>query len=258
MTGAPLDDRGLLLGDGLFETLLARDGQLILLDEHLARMAGGCAVLGLPSPDASQARAACETALDAAGLQRGRAAVRLTMTAGSGGRGLDRPEAPIPRLFATAALAPPAGGVTALRTASIRRNTTSPASRLKSLSYLDNILARREVAPDEALMLNERGEVACAAVANIFWLMGDRLETPSLDCGVLPGIMRAHLVRAAADMGVEVREVRAPRAALDEADAVFLTNSLVGLRQVSSLDGVDLASPPLVDALAEALGEVSS
>lgn len=59
----PHDDRGLTLGDGLFETLLARDGELVLFDEHMERMTAGCAVLGLPAPDLAEARALCEAAM---------------------------------------------------------------------------------------------------------------------------------------------------------------------------------------------------
>uniref|UniRef100_UPI0030F4AC54 aminotransferase class IV n=1 Tax=Phenylobacterium sp. TaxID=1871053 RepID=UPI0030F4AC54 len=82
-----MDDRGLLLGDGLFETLLWRDGTLLALEAHLDRMAAGCAVLGLPAPDRDEAKARMARAVAQAGLEGARAAVRLTWTAGSGGRG---------------------------------------------------------------------------------------------------------------------------------------------------------------------------
>ncbi|MFZ3007557.1 MAG: aminotransferase class IV, partial [Phenylobacterium sp.] len=83
----PPDDRGLLLGDGLFETVLSRAGDLVALGEHLERMAAGCAVLGLPAPDRGEAEALMRRAVSDAGLDGARAAVRLTLTAGSGGRG---------------------------------------------------------------------------------------------------------------------------------------------------------------------------
>ena len=169
----PFDDRGLTLGDGLFETLLAREGELEAEAAHLARLSAGCEALGLPAPDAAEAGRLMRQALLDAGLDQGRAAVRLTFTAGSGGRGLDRPPAPVPRLFATAAAAPRAAGPLSLATSAVRRNDGSPAARWKTLSYLDNLLARREAqatGADEALMLNSRGEAACAAAANLFWI----------------------------------------------------------------------------------------
>lgn len=257
MTGIPLDDRGLLLGDGLFETLLARDGELVLFEAHLARMSGGCSVIGLPAPDVEEARSLCEAAIVSAGLASGRAAVRLTLTAGSGGRGLDRPVSPAPRLLAAAAPAPSPGGSVALRTATVRRNSASPASRLKSLAYLDNVLARRESAPDEALMLNERGEVACAAAANIFWLAEGRLFTPALSCGVLAGVMRAQVLAGAPALGLAVDEVAASPDALTRASGIFLTNSVIGLRTVSRLDGRQVEAAPELSGLAALLAPVS-
>jgi branched-chain amino acid aminotransferase/4-amino-4-deoxychorismate lyase len=243
----PEDDRGLLLGDGLFETILATDGRLEHAEAHVDRMIRGCAVLGLQPPAREAALAAAERALADAGPGAGRAAVRLTLTAGSG-RGLERPPGAQPRLLASAsALRKPAAAVT-LATAAVRRNESSPASRLKTLSYLDNILARaqaRAAGADEALMLNTRGEIACAAAANLFWIEGGRLYTPVLECGVLDGIMRAQALAGAAAAGTETLEVRAGREALDRAEAVFLTNSLVGVQPVTALDGRTLGAHPL-------------
>ena len=125
----PADDRGLTLGDGLFETILARDGELVLFEAHLARMDAGCLALDLPPPDPEEALRLCRSAAGP-----GRMAVRLTLTAGSGGRGLDRPARMQPRLFATAAPAPRAATPVSLTTVSVRRNEGSPASRLKTLA----------------------------------------------------------------------------------------------------------------------------
>ncbi|NBB16555.1 4-amino-4-deoxychorismate lyase [Caulobacter sp. SLTY] len=247
----PFDDRGLLLGDGLFETILAKDGALVLWEPHLARLTAGCAALGLPPPDADEALRLCEAAV--AGLTGARGAVRLTLTAGSGGRGLDRPAEITPRLFATAAPAARPEGPAQLVTVSVRRNEGSPASRLKTLSYLDNVLARREAGPAEALMLNGQGEVACAAVANLFWIAEGRLETPALDCGVLDGIIRGQVLAAAKALGVTVAEVRAGRQRLEGAEGLFLTNSLIGVRAVDRLDGHAAPGHPLVAELAGAV-----
>ncbi|HYE43555.1 MAG TPA: aminotransferase class IV [Caulobacteraceae bacterium] len=253
----PLDDRGLLLGDGLFETLLAVDGRLTDFDAHARRLDRGCAVLGLPAPGDDQLWQAAEAALETAGLGQGRAAVRLTWTAGSGGRGLDRPEPPFPRLFAAAAAAPPApAGPARLATAGVRRNADSPASRLKTLAYLDNVLARREAVAagaDEAVMLNTRGEVACAAAGNLFWFEGERLVTPALACGVLDGVVRGRVLAAARSMGMDVEEAAAGPARLAAATGVFLTNSLVGLRRGSRLDGRVVEPAPGLAALEAAL-----
>ncbi|WP_184716812.1 aminotransferase class IV [Caulobacter sp.] len=242
----PNDDRGLLLGDGVFETMLAVDGALPHLAAHLDRMAAGCEALSLPFD-----RAEAERAVRAATPAEGCFAIRLTLTAGSGGRGLDRPDAPVVRLFATAAASAPATTPATAILAATRRNEGSPASRLKTLSYLDNVLARAEAraaGADEAVMLNNRGEVACAGAANLFWIADGRLFTPRLDCGVLAGITRARLMALEA-----VEEVAAGPEVLARAQAVFLTNSLIGVRPLSRLGEQTFEAHPLVARLRDRL-----
>lgn len=241
----PQNDRGLLLGDGLFETLLAVDGETPHLAAHLDRMAAGCAVLDLPFD-----RTLAERRVSDATPAAGRFAVRLTLTAGSGGRGLDRPAVPLPRLFAKAAASAPVTAPASAIVAATRRNEGSPAARLKTLSYLDNVLARAEAKAagvDEAVMLNNRGELACAGAANLFWIEDGRLFTPRLDCGVLAGITRARVMARE-----PVEEVAVGIEALDRAQAVFLTNSLIGVRAVSTLGERVYAPHPLIEALATA------
>ena len=254
MTDIPLDDRGFTLGHGLFETVLWTDGVPAHWDAHVERLERGCRALRLPSPDRERLHKAALVALDAVGSPI-RAAVRLNWSAGSGDRGLDPPSDPQPRLTASAAALGPPPGPAKLVTAQVRRNDRSPASRLKSLSYLDNVLARaeaREAGADEALMLNTAGEVACAAAANVFWVRHDEVFTPDLDCGVLDGIMRREVLAACHGLGVPVHEVFATPGRIGWTP-MFLTNSLVGVRQVSSLDGRDLPDSRLIAALAKAV-----
>lgn len=260
MRGVPLDDRGLLLGDGLFETLLWSGGTLILGEDHARRMIRGAGVLGLPPPSLEAFAALAKATVADAGLTGVRAAVRVTLTAGSGGRGLDRPGDPKPRLFATAAPSARAAAPAALAISRVRRNAASPASRLKSLAYLDNVLARREAlgaGADEAVMLNTDGCVAGAAAANLFWIEGEALLTPPLAAGCLDGILRGAVLAAAAGMGIAAGERLAGPDALLAADAVFLTNSLTGVRPVRSLGGRTYGPNALAAALAKAVAEVS-
>jgi branched-chain amino acid aminotransferase/4-amino-4-deoxychorismate lyase len=258
--GAPSDDRGLLLGDGLFETVLFRAGRPVLWDAHLDRLTRGCDVLGLPAPDPEGVARAAAAALTRADLAQARAAVRVTWTAGSGGRGLARPQAVLPRLIVSAAASARPTTPATLVTSAVRRNPGSPSARLKSLSYLDNVMARREAAlkgADEALMLNADGHLACASAANLFWIVEGRLFTPALECGVLDGIIRGETIAAARRLGAPVREVAAGPGALDGAEALFLTSSLIGLRPVSRLDGRTFGEPhALVRTLKSALEAV--
>ena len=247
-------DRGFTLGHGLFETILWDHHRFDRWDAHLDRMARGAAVLDLAAPDRLACRNAAEAALQAAGSPH-RAAVRLNWSAGAGGRGLDLPATPHPVLTATAAAVGLPEGPARLATSAVRRNDRSPASRLKTLAYLDNVLARAEArvaGADEALMLNTEGEVACAAAANIFWIRDGAVFTPALACGVLDGIVRADVLAACVRLGVPVQEVRAKPAQL-LGSPLFLTNSLMGVRPVASLDDAAVEGSPLVATIASAV-----
>jgi branched-chain amino acid aminotransferase/4-amino-4-deoxychorismate lyase len=257
MTEIALDDRGFTLGHGLFETVLWANGTLEYWDAHVERLERGCRTLGLPTPERDAARRAAFLALEAMGSPL-RAAVRINWSAGPGDRGLDPPELLRPQLTATASpMAVPATAPTPARlvTAKVRRNDRSPAARVKSLSYLDNVLARadaRAAGGDEALMLNTVGEIACAAAANVFWLRHDEVFTPSLECGVLDGVMRRQVIAACHALGLPLHEVFANPGRISGA-AMFLTNSLIGVRPVASLDGRDLPVSPLTTAIAKAV-----
>ena len=250
----PIDDRGFLLGDGLFETVLFKAGRPVLWEAHMARLTHGCLAIGLPLPDAERLRAEARRAVTERRLGNARAAVRLTWTAGSGGRGLGRPEPVTPRMVAAAAASARPDTPAAVVVSSIRRNARSPTARLKSLNYLDNVLARREAEEaggDEALLLNTAGHVACASAANLFWITEGRLYTPSLSCGVLDGVVRAQVIAAA-----PVEEVRANLDTVLKAEAAFLTNSLIGVRPIKVLAGRFLKPHPIIDQLSAGFTEL--
>jgi branched-chain amino acid aminotransferase len=144
-----------------------------------------------------------------------------------------------------------------LITAKTRRNEHSPASRHKTLSYMDNILAAREASAagaDDALLLNTRGRIACSTICNLFLLRHGRLITPPESEGVLPGIARQHVIASAPDLGLncEVRPIEP--AELTGDTALFLTNSLRLIRPVTALDGRPYAPlGSLLEKLADAL-----
>jgi branched-subunit amino acid aminotransferase/4-amino-4-deoxychorismate lyase len=253
MITIPADDRGFTLGHGLFETVLADAGGLHDWPAHLTRLQRACPALGMPEPRGPECEAAIAAALPEVRAGSGRVAVRLSWSAGSGGRGLDLPQPLRPRLVVTAtAIGSPPSSL-GLATVSIPRNERSPASRLKTLAYLDNVLARHEarrLGADEALMLNSKGEVACAAAGNLVWIRGDVLFTPALSCGVLDGIMRAKVLARADELGLSAREAAATRESLRDVEGLAVTNSLIGVCPVSSLDGEPLPFSPQLAALA--------
>jgi len=238
-TVAPLDlrDRGLLLGDGLFETIAIFNQVPFRLDAHLARLEHGGHTLGLPIDRTRVGEAIAAVVERAPGPH---SIVRVTVTRGAGARGLALPPAPIPTVIASiAAWAPPASRPITLVRSSIRRNESSPISRIKSLCYLDQVMALQEAVEagcDDAVMLNTKGGVACASAANIICLYGKRLVTPPVTDGVLPGIMRDLVLRDAGTLGFEACEASLTWDELLTADAVFLTNSVKLVRRVAAIN----------------------
>jgi branched-chain amino acid aminotransferase len=217
-------DRGFTLGDGLFETIRVEAGLPAHLGRHLARLRGSAAYLEIPLPWSDPVIGeAIAQLLAAEGLRE--AALRLTLSRGPGPRGIIPPAAPAPTLLITAGPRP-APAVT-------RRNEASPLSHLKTLNYLDNILARREatrLGADDAILLNSAGRLAEATIANLFVLKGGIWRTPPVADGALPGIARGLLLAGGAV------EASLDPSDLAQAEAAFLSNSL-GLRPIASIEG---------------------
>lgn len=227
-------DRGFTLGDGVFETVRVDAGVPCRLDRHLARLRGGASVLGIPLAWTDAQLEAAVMALIAT-QSFANAALRITLSRGPAPRGIMPAGPPAPTLLIAAgtlpAPPPPARVVIARTTC---RNERSPLSRIKSLSYLDAVLARREAdacGADDAILLDTRGRVAEATAANLFVRLGGALVTPPVDDGALPGIARAELLEAG-----RVRECTLWPEDLAHAEAAWLVNSL-GIRPVAALDG---------------------
>jgi len=251
--GSALDplDRGFTLGDGLFETMRVRGDTVLGIERHLFRLRVGATVLGLsPLPKDKDLRDAIAMTLTANGLSE--AAVRLSISRGvPKRRGLLPEPEPNPSMVIHAE--PFTGypaelyerGARAV-ISSIRRNEHSPLARVKSLNYLDNVLARHEAETrgvDDALLLNTAGDLACASAANLFLLLDGTLVTPSVTSGALPGTVR-ELVTAelAPRVGLEVVERKVRPQELRAADEVFLTNALLGILPLTEVDGLPIGT----------------
>ena len=254
-------DRGLLLGDGLFETLRSRDGRVAGLPAHLERLRRGAEMLGIPLPDLALDAAVTET-LVANGVDKGCAALRITLTRGAGPRGLVPPMEPKPTLMIAAfASAPPSDAPLKAVIAATRRNEQSPLAQLKTLNYLDNVLAKSEAearGADDALLLNTAGRLACASAANLFLVRGRRLMTPPPGEGVLPGITRAEVIALASDLDLAVTETPLEPDQLRSADEAFLTNSLMQIRPLVAVNDRPLAdgtAGPVTQQLLDAYRE---
>lgn len=240
-------DRGFTLGDGVFETLPVRRGAALQVGRHLARLRDGAACLGIPVPyDDAVLDAAFGATVAANAIEDG--SLRLTLTRGPASRGIATSFDATPTVLITAAISTGAPGPVSLIVAkSTRRNEFSPLSRIKSLNYLDSILARREAeqaGAEDALLLNTSGWVAEATTANVIVRLDGALLTPPVEHGALPGIARALLI----EQGRLVSAAVSPKS-LYRADALWLCNSLT-VRPVRSLNDRPLGAVALEDAMA--------
>ena len=236
-TLVPFDvaDRGLLLGDGLFDTSLVLNGRMVWRAAHVARLVASARILGLALDIAR-----VEAAIDAVLPQTSHGSLRITITRGTGPRGLAPPSNPKPTILAAVAPLRAAALFAPLKlhVTEIRRNETSPVSRVKSLAYIDGVLASREALAagcDDALFLNTKGRVACTSVGNVLALIGNQLVTPPVLDGVLPGVVRAVLARSCDDLGLEWIERSLALEELDAADDVLVTNSLRLIAPVTAI-----------------------
>ena len=239
---APFDlsDRGLLLGDGVFDTALVVNGAVVFSGRHLDRLGHSCACLGIPFD-----RAAVAATLAEAAAATGTGTLRTTVTRGPAPRGLLPPAHPAPQVIVAANQGAPASLWRPVRVAvsDIRRNETSPLSRHKCLAYLDAILALKDAAgqgADEVLFRNIAGNLACCATGNLFVLRGDILRTPPLTDGVLAGIVRQMVLDLAPSLALTPVEASLTPADPAAADAGFMTNSLRLISPILRTDGAPL------------------
>lgn len=234
-------DRGLLLGDGLFETMRAQQGKVLFLESHWRRLHESAAKLEIPMPiSLTDFWHISSELLEQNNLLVQNAFLRFTLTRGCGPRGLLPPLEVKPNLIAIAgALATPPTTVSAA-VVSIQRNAHSVLTKIKSLNYLENVLAKMEaqkLGADEAILLNSKNDVAGASTANIFLVsVKGQLLTPRIEDGALPGITRAVVIKIAADLKMDLIETTVSLNDLNNAAEIFLTNSLMGLQQVNVLN----------------------
>ncbi|MFI7212593.1 aminotransferase class IV [Micromonospora maritima] len=255
------DDRGVLHGDGLFETLHLRDGRPWLRDAHLARLRAGAVAVDLPLPP----RAVLVELLDAvsAGWPAStEGALRLVCTRGPEG-------GDAPTVYATLGEVPAAtrrarrDGVTVATlplgvAARSRPELGWLPTGVKSTSYALSTAARRWAARagvDDVLWVSTDGYVLEGPTANVVWLRDGTLSTvPAAETGILPGVTAHHLLERAAELGLTPAEHLPTLADLAAAEAIWLTSSLRGLAEIRTLDGTPRPRSPLTPHLLTLLG----
>lgn len=241
----PILDHGFLFGDGVFEGIRLTPAGIFRFDDHMKRLATAACAVGIEVPGGfERVREVARLTTRAWGARSGY--LRLIITRGVGALGIDPATCPEPRLICIAASAQERSAETderglRLATSSLRRPAFDVLDpRVKSLNYLNNVLAKREATQsgaDDALVLNARGLIAEASATNLFALSGERLTTPPTTDGALEGITRRTILEIARDLGIETSETSLGRFDLFAADAVFLTGTRAGIVPVGSLDG---------------------
>ena len=232
-------DRGFTLADGIFETIKAVGSTPFWLSEHFERLKAGAVEIGLTIPFSESRICDAVDRLLAGVTEDTRSAIRLTVTRGPTARGLwPKETAAQPTCVLTVASSPATLPQDFIVCRSTRRNEHSPLSRIKSLGYGDNILARREAierGADDAIMLNTEERVACATVGNVFFRIEGAWVTPPIADGILPGLARRRFI---AELGAVESSMSSD--IIRKSDAGFVCNSL-GFSQIKSIDGHDLA-----------------
>lgn len=242
-------DRGLLYGDGLFETMRSYGGVVFALDAHFCRLYDSGRLIGLNiEKNKKYLKAAIYKLLKINKLKN--AYIRLAVTRGTGRVGLDATIALGQSLIIIVKDFTPypaklyKRGVS-LYTSSVRRNEKSVLSRVKSLNYLNNIQARMEAqkrGATDALLLNTEKKVAESAVSNIFMIKGKKLITPPVESGALPGITRDMVLSLANYLKLYPVEANMDLRELKNAEEAFLTNTLMEIMPVVKIDKKTIGS----------------
>jgi len=243
-------DHGLLYGDGVFEGIRAYNGRVFKLSEHVDRLFYSAKAILLKIPMSH--RAICEAVRAACKRNKIRDGyIRLVVTRGAGTLGLDPNRCSNPQVIIIAdkiQLYPETfykKGLEIVTVPTTRNHTNAVNPAIKSLNYLNNILAKIEAINAgcvEAIMLNSQGFVAECTGDNVFMLKGGQLLTPPLAAGALYGITRSVAIELAESLGIEAKEPNLTRYDLYNADEVFITGTAAEVVPVVKIDGRQIGS----------------
>jgi branched-subunit amino acid aminotransferase/4-amino-4-deoxychorismate lyase len=258
----PLNDRGLLLGDGLFETMRVANGKPFRMAQHLERFTRGAEFLKIKLPfTPRELQKFADELIGKNSLPD--AILRVTLTRGAGARGYSPKNSGAPTLAMTLHPLPIVNADEPLQWSLITSSFRIPAgdalSSFKTTSKILNVLARAEAeekGADEALLLNTNGEVAETAGGNLFWIYQDAVCTVPTGRGVLPGITRAVVLEICQTLGLQVNKRVIKPEALRNSQGIFVTQSALGIIPVSVFDGETITPSPLVDQIAQAYNEI--
>ena len=241
------NDRGFLLGDGLFETIKVENEHLLFFQEHYHRLATSASKLEIPFKfSLFELKNQCKRLLEINRLLAA-ASLRITLTRGVSQRGIQAPLNPFPTLMITVApySQPSPISSSTLYITDIKRNEASLLSRLKTLNCLELVLARQQAIKagyQEGLMLNTKGAVTETSIGNLFAVINQKIFTPRIEDGLLPGIMRDMIIKIAAQIGKPIREKTLYTEDLFKATEIFQANSIIEIQSFSKINEHPLLS----------------
>jgi len=249
-------DHGLVVGDGVFETIKVAHGTPFAMTRHLQRLRRSALGLGLPEPDLDQIRAGALAVIAASGNPP-LARLRITFTGGKSPLGSERGNSPATAIAAMAEQPAPAAAVDVI-TVPWPRNERGALSGLKTTSYGENVRALAYAAErggSEAIFGNTVGQLCEGTGTNVFVVIGGRLLTPPLASGCLAGVTRALVIEWA---GAEEEDL--PLSALASADEAFLSGTTRDVQPIRMADGMALpAAPgPVTKKAAEIFAQMSA
>lgn len=245
-------DHGVIVGDGVFETVKITNNQPFALTRHLDRLVRSAKGLGIGTPDVSAIREGVAATMDGQDIDFGR--IRITVTSGTGPLGSPRGDAGLTQVVITEPCdAPP--GVAGIVTVPWPRNERGALSGLKTTSYAENALMVEHAlarGASEAVMPNTIGMLCEGTGSNIMYVVGERLITPTLAAGPLAGVTRALVLEWCAGE-VDVVEEDAPIEILQTADEVMLVGTTRDVQAISRVDDRELPAPGPVTSKIQAI-----
>lgn len=235
-------DHGMIVGDGVFETIKVENGEPFALTRHLDRLLRSASGLGIGKPDVAALREGIVATMEGQQLPFGR--IRLTVTSGIGPLGSPRGNKGLTMSVITEPCERPPS-ISTIATVPWPRNDKGALSGLKTTSYAENALMVEHAlarGASEAVMPNTSGQLCEGTGSNIMYVVGDQLVTPTLDAGPLAGVTRA-LVLEWCRGELDVVERDAPIGILQEADEVILVGTTRDVQAISKVDDREVAAP---------------
>lgn len=234
--------RAAFYGDGVFETFRCRGDLPKHIQRHLARLRKGAELLSIPVPEEQDILGQINNAYTESAIED--AYMKICLLPEGGMTYYEKPHSS--SVFIIVRKCEVSENPLSLCVSSYKRSQYSVLNTVKTLNYVENILVKREAIErgyDDAILLNNNGEITEASSYNVFWTRGKGVFTPSLQCGLLPGITRELMLEVLDELGYQINERRFGLSYMLNSDFVFLTNSVAGMKFVNRIN--DLKMPDM-------------